>query len=103
MRNVRLGDNHRAGGNRLGNGAEKLDELVGLLKVNAARSRYFPHEPNGIQSNIPRPFNKVMQQHVDHRNQYLRRGEVEIDLVLTEGGPQMSHAAIMKCERRKKR
>jgi hypothetical protein len=36
-----LGDNHRAGGNRLGNGAEKLDELVGLLKVNAARSRYF--------------------------------------------------------------
>ena len=43
-----------------------------------------------------------MQQHVDHRNQYLRRGEVEIDLVLTEGGPQMSHAAIMKCERREK-
>ena len=27
MRNVRLGDNHRAGGNRLGNGAEMLDEL----------------------------------------------------------------------------
>ena len=38
MRNVRLGDNHRSRGDSLGNGAEKLDELMGLLKVDAVCS-----------------------------------------------------------------
>ena len=103
MRDVCLGNDHRAGCHSVGNRTEKLDKAVCLLKMDAAGSWNLPHKPNGVEANVTRPFRQVMEQYVNHRNQYLRRGEVEIDLVITERGPKMTHASIMQLKWRQQR
>ncbi len=99
MRNVCLRNQHRTWSHPVRDGAEKLNKAMRLFQMNAVCSRDFPHKADGIQADITSPFHKVMQQHIHHRNQHFRRGEIEIDLVFAEGGPEMADTAIMKRER----
>ena len=103
MGNICLSDDHRSRRHGVRNGAEQLDKAMGLFQMDTGGSRDLPHKPDRIQTDITRPFHEVMEQNVNHGNQHLRRGEIEIDLVIAECGPQMTNAAIIKRKRRQQR
>ena len=87
MRNVSFRDNDRTRGDSICDSAEQLNQTMGLFKVDTGCAWDFPHEPHRIKSNVIRTFSKVVKQDVDHRDQNLWTGKIQVNLVIAERRP----------------
>src|SRR6056297_3300271 len=68
---------------------EQLDDFMSFRPMKAGCSRLFPQEGNGIEPDNPGSAGKIVKQNIHHFDKYLWIGKVQINLVSTEGGPDM--------------
>jgi hypothetical protein len=81
---------------------EEFDDLVSFREVHATGVRLFPYIPDGIETNNLHSLRKVKKQDIDHVQKYLGVPVVQVNLVRTEGCPDILFAPS-RLEFRKKR
>ena len=77
----------------LDQGTEQPHYFVCLLKIEAAGSRDFPQEGDGIETKDAHSAIQIESHDAHELQQHLRIAEIEIDLVVAEGAPDMARAA----------
>ena len=87
MRHVGLGDQPDVGRHFVQHGADELYHPMRLRQVQARRADLLPQERNSIQSDEFSAASDVEQQDIQHLEQYVWVGVVQIDLVVAEGRP----------------
>ena len=94
MRHIGLGDDNRTRRNKVCDRPEKFYQQMGFLKMDAGCSGGFPHKPYRVETNIIRPLFKVIQQHIDHGQQYAGICKIQVNLISAESGPDMFDLTI---------
>ena len=89
--NIGLGDQHRILASVLDQGAQQAHYLVGLLQIEAGGARDFPQKGHRIEAENAHAVIEVMPDDRDELLQHLRVAEVQVDLVVAEGAPDVSH------------
>ena len=62
---------------------------MGLGQVNTGGTKFFPEIGDGIEPDDPRALAKVVEQDVEVLEEHIGIGEIHIDLVAAEGGPEV--------------
>ncbi len=87
MGEVGLREQHNPRGNVVHYIAQQFDYLVGLGQIDTGSVDLFPEVGNGVKADNRCTVGDISEQDIDHLQQNIRVGVIEIDLVIAEGGP----------------
>src|SRR5476649_2497180 len=94
MWHVGFGDESGSGDHLVQNSAPYLNNVMGLRQVDAAGTHLFPDVADGVETDRLSAAGRILQQHIDTLQQYLRILEVNVHLVFAESGPQIELGTV---------
>ena len=89
VRHVGFGEQDDTGRGHIDQVPHQLHDLVGLFEVDAGGSGLLPEVGDGVEPDDFCAVGDVEEQDVEKLKQHIGVGEIEVDLVVAEGGPEM--------------
>ncbi len=89
QRQVGFGNEQHIRMHRITRQTHRLDQFVGLIKVDRGRADFLPDKADGIQPHHAHAVLEVVQNHSEHLKEYVRIAVIQIHLVIAKGAPDL--------------